>query len=125
MKKRQIFVLDTPVNKFNENMPHTIVPVGDDGYGFVFVKNIDGNKKIVLGQEDIVEDTDESGPVNYYDQLTSSDFGKIMPFLKKAKVEKILWGIDAGNKTLDIVINKDGLIAAHCGSAVRSCVYIG
>lgn len=124
-EKRQLFVVDTVIDESNENMPHTIVPVGESGYGFIFVKNINGVKKLVVGQEDIVEDTDETQAVDYFAELVSSDFGNIMPFLKKAKVEKILWGVDAGNKTLDVVDDGRGLIAAHCGSAVRSCVYIG
>lgn len=123
-EKRQIFVVDTKVDSESKNLPHTIVPVGDDGYGFVFLKNIAGELKFVVGQEDIINDDNEESAVDYYKDLMDSDLGNIFPYLKDASVEKILWGIDAGNKKLEI-IEKDNLFAAHCGSAIRSCVYIG
>lgn len=123
-EKRQIFVTDIEVTPERENLPHTIVPVGDDAYGFVFIKKIDDQLKVVVGQEDIVEDDDETKAVDYWNELMESDLTKIMPWLKGAKVEKILWGVDAGNKTLRIE-NKGALYSANCGSAVRGSVYIG
>jgi hypothetical protein len=47
-----------------------------------------------------------------------------MPFLKEAKVEKILWGFDCEKKTLSLE-NRENLFIANCGSAIRSCVWIG
>jgi hypothetical protein len=48
-----------------------------------------------------------------------------LPFLEGVKAEKILWGFDAENKTLKIFNKGEKIIAACCGSALRSCVYIG
>ena len=45
--------------------------------------------------------------------------------MKSAKVEKVLWGIDAGNKELKIKSYKNRLFAANCGSAIRSSIWIG
>jgi len=123
-EKRQLFVTDVPVDEFRAKLPHTILKF-DDAYGYVFLKKIDGVLKVVVGQEDLVEDEDETQAVDYYKQLMDSPFGDAMPWLKDAKVEKLLWGVDAATKTLLIKDDGQGLYSANCGSSVRSCVYIG
>jgi glycine/D-amino acid oxidase-like deaminating enzyme len=123
-KKRQLFVLDVSLKEEQRNFPHLIVPF-KGGVVYIFVKNLNDEYKFVLGQEDVIEENEEFKEDNYFEKLINMGLLEILPFLKGAKVEKILWGFDAENKTLKIFNKGDKIIAACCGSAVRSCVHIG
>ena len=121
-EKRVLNVLDTPITKERLNFPHVILP-WKDGWVFLFLKKIGDETKLIFGQEDIIEYSSKWEEENYFNKF-KKDLTQLMPFLKNAKVEKVLWGFDATNKTLKIY-EEGNLIAANCGSAVRSCVYIG
>lgn len=123
-EKRQLFVLDLPVTKEREDFPHTIVPL-KEGWVYVFIKNINGELKMILGQEELVEHNEEWEEEDYFDKLVDLGLFDVMPFLKEAKVEKILWGFDAMNKIPKIYTEDNSIYAINCGSAVRSSVYIG
>ncbi|GAB3170492.1 hypothetical protein GCM10027059_37060 [Myceligenerans halotolerans] len=123
-EKRQLFVLDLPVDEHRARLPHTIVPVGK-GFAYVFVKRTDGGIRVVVGQEDIVEDDDTAGPVDYWAELLDSGVGDVLPWLRDARVERILWGVDSAHKKLAVTEPVPGLLAANCGSAVRSAAWIG
>lgn len=123
-EKRQLFVLDLPVEESRERLPHTIAPVGK-GFAYVFVKRTDDGVRVVVGQEDIVEDDDTSAPVDYWGELLESGVGDVLPWLRDARVERILWGVDSAHKKLAVTEPAPGLLAANCGSAVRSSAWIG
>jgi hypothetical protein len=123
VEKRQLFVLDLPVGEDERDFPHVILPVAE-GVAYVFIKHTAKGWRFLVGQEDAVEASEEPGAEDYYEALLEAGLGQVMPFLNKAKVEQILWGLDAGNKELRLE-DKDGLIAVNCGSAARSCVYLG
>lgn len=120
---RYLLVLDLPVGETEINFPHTIAKVGD-GYAYVFVKKMPEGWRFLVSQEDVLPVPMENEVEVHFEQLLSAGFGEVMPFLQKAKVERMLTGIDVENKEL-IIKEEDGLIAANCGSAVRSCVWIG
>ncbi|GAB4085212.1 hypothetical protein GCM10028784_18420 [Myceligenerans cantabricum] len=124
VEKRQLFVLDLPVHEHREHLPHTIVPVGK-GFAYVFVKRTADGTRVLVGQEDVVEDQDASGPADYWDELLDSGLGDVLPWLRDAGVERVLWGSDVGHKTLAVDEPAPGLLAASCGSAVRSAAWIG
>lgn len=124
LEKRQLFVLDLPVPPERARMPHTIVPVGD-GFGYAFVKSVEGRLRVLVGQEDIVEDDDLSGPVDHWTALLDSGLGTALPWLRDAKVEQILWGVDVAQKKLVLDEPSPGLLLAGCGSSVRSSAWLG
>ncbi|MER7609646.1 FAD-dependent oxidoreductase [Nocardioides sp. NPDC127503] len=123
-EKRQLFVLDLPVPPEREQLPHTIVPIGD-GFGYVFVKLIDGQLRVVVGQEDIVEDEDTSGPVDHWKEILDSGLATTLPWLRDARVDDILWGVDTAQKTLVVDEPSPGVLVANCGSAIRSAAWLG
>ncbi|MEI7059055.1 FAD-dependent oxidoreductase [Nocardioides sp. CCNWLW239] len=123
-EKRQLFVLDLPVPPEREQMPHTIVPVGD-GFGYVFVKLVDGRLRVLVGQEDIVEDDDTSGPVDHWTTILDRGLAATLPWLRDARVDDILWGVDTAQKTLVVDEPTPGLLIANCGSAIRSAAWLG
>jgi len=122
--KRQLFVLDLNLNEEQKSFPHLILPF-KDGVIYVFVKIVDGEYRFVLGQEDIIEEDDKFEATNYFVELKNMGAFENLPFLKNAGVLKILWGFDAENKKLKVYNKNNKIYAACCGSAVRSCVYIG
>ncbi len=122
-EKRQLFVLDTPVNEANRDFPHVVTPIGK-GYAYVFIKRTPQGLRLIVGQEDVLEVSNESGPEDYWNKLLAAGLGEVMPFLKEAKVEQIWWGFDAVNKELSVE-EQGHIMAANCGSAARSCVWIG
>jgi glycine/D-amino acid oxidase-like deaminating enzyme len=124
LEKRQLFVLDLPVNKERERLPHTIIPI-NDGWAYFFIKKIGDQYKLIVGQEELFEHNDEWEPEDYFDKLMETGLGEVAPFLRGAKVEKILWGFDSFKKTLEIYTQDEQLFSINCGSAVRACVYIG
>ena len=124
LEKRQLFVLDLPVPPERELMPHTIVPIGD-GFGYVFVKSVEGRLRVLAGQEDIVEDEDTTGAVDYWTTLLDRGLATALPWLSEAKVEQILWGFDIAQKKLVLDEPNPGLLVASCGSAVRSAAWLG
>lgn len=120
-EKRELFVLNLPVTKDEEAFPHTIVPI-NEGVVYVFIKQFPEGKKFVVGQEDVVEEQ-ESAVV--FAKLIEAGLGEIMPFLKEASVENILWGFDVAEKNLILNEIEPGKFVANCGSAIRACVWIG
>lgn len=124
IRKRQLFVLDTPIPPQREHFPHTVVPFGD-GFIFLFLKKVDGHLRLVLGQEDVIEATMAEGPDDYFDQLLTMGVDKIFPFIGKSRVERTLWGFDYDKKHPLFLNPQPGVLAVVCGSAVRSCVWIG
>ncbi|NGN95992.1 FAD-binding oxidoreductase [Nocardioides sp. KC13] len=124
LEKRQLFVLDLPVPPERERMPHTIVPVGD-GFGYAFVKSVEGRLRVLVGQEDIVEDDDLSGPVDHWDTLLERGLATALPWLREAQVDQILWGVDIAQKKLVLDEPAPGLLLAGCGSSVRSSAWLG
>lgn len=122
-EKRQLFVLDLPIGEDEMKLPHIIAPLGD-GVVYTFIKQTAAGWRLLVGQEDVIEGNDKAEAEDYFSELLQAGLATLMPFVAKAKVENILWGIDAGNKTLKLE-ESAGLFAANCGSAVRSCVWIG
>jgi glycine/D-amino acid oxidase-like deaminating enzyme len=124
-EKRQLFVLDLPVGPERAGLPHTIVPVGN-GVAYVFIKKVAGELKVLVGQEGVVPDAAPDGPEpEQFAAVLEAGLAEVMPFLAEAKVEKVLWGHDAANKTLLVHEASPRLFAAACGSAVRGCAHIG
>ena len=124
LEKRQLFVLDLPVGPERAALPHVVVPVGD-GYAYVFVKEFEHGMRLVLGQEELVEDSDLTGPADHFAELLEAGVGDRLPFVRAAGVERILWGVDWADKHPAIAEHAPGLFTVNCGSAVRSCVAIG
>ncbi|MEO5646437.1 MAG: FAD-dependent oxidoreductase [Candidatus Paceibacterota bacterium] len=122
VEKRELFVLDLPVTATEEQFPHTIIPI-NEGVVYIFIKKFPEGMRFVVGQEDILNSAEIEAD-QQFSELMAAGLGDLMPFLKEAKVEKILWGNDAGNKTLR-VDQRGSLFIANCGSAIRSCVWIG
>lgn len=123
-EKRQLFVLDLKLNEEQKKFPHLILPFAE-GIVYLFVKKIGDDYKFVLGQEDVVEENEEFKAVDYFSELKNLGITKIFNFLEKANVEKVLWGFDALNKKLKIEEIENKIFIASCGSAIRSCAYIG
>ena len=123
-EKRQLFVLDLPVDADRARMPHTITAVGD-GYAFVFVKEFNDGLRVVVGQEDIVDDDDPAGPVDHFEVLLDGGVADRFPFLRDAGVDRILWGLDASGKVPHLQEHDGGLLTVNCGSAVRACIAAG
>ena len=123
-EKRQIFVLDKVVDDTNKDLPHTIVMLKKGGV-YIFIKKVGDELKMMLSQERMFDYNDEWEAEDRYDEILDMGLAEAMPFLKDVKVEKILWGFDAENKIPEYYTEDDKLFAVNCGSAVRSCVYIG
>ncbi|HEV7654045.1 MAG TPA: FAD-binding oxidoreductase [Mycobacteriales bacterium] len=123
-EKRQLFVLDLPVDGDRARLPHLVAPIGD-GYAYVFVKPIEDRLRLVLGQEDLVADEDLSGPVDHLAALLDAGVADRFPFLRRAGTEQVLWGVDWRDKLPRITEHRPGLFSVGCGSAVRACVPIG
>jgi glycine/D-amino acid oxidase-like deaminating enzyme len=124
LEKRQLFVLDKPIDELSTKFPHIIGRIGDDGYVYVFLKQTPRGLRYIVGQEDIIED-DETGLNDYWQALLDAGAADVLPFLRDAKVESIWWGFDAANKELIIEEGNGRLFAANCGSAARSAAWIG
>jgi glycine/D-amino acid oxidase-like deaminating enzyme len=124
LEKRQLFVLDLPVNPHRAGIPHVVAPIGA-GYAYVFVKETLDGLRVILGQEDLVADDDLTGPVDSYAELLAAGVADRFPFLRPAGVQRILWGVDWVDKVPEIVEHRPGLVTVNCGSAVRACVAIG
>jgi glycine/D-amino acid oxidase-like deaminating enzyme len=124
IEKRQLFVLDLPVDDDRARLPHVIAPIGD-GYVYVFVKDTDDGLRVLVGQEDLVADEDLDGPVDHFTQLLEAGAADRFPFLDNARVERILWGPDWADKFPHIMEQSPGLITVNCGSAVRTCIPTG
>ncbi len=122
-EERYLLVLDIPVGENEMTFPHTIAKIGD-GYAFVFIKKLGERWHFLVGQEDILPVPKSTNAKAHFKELLNAGLGEIMPFLTKAKVERMLSGVDVENKEL-MVQQIDSLYAANCGSAVRSCVWIG
>lgn len=124
LEKRQLFVLDLPVDADRARLPHLVAPVGG-GYAYVFVKQTPDGLRLLLGQEDLVADEDLTGPVDHLAELLAAGVGDRFPFLRGATAERVLWGVDQEAKVPRIDAAGPGLLAVNCGSAVRACVPIG
>ena len=124
VEKRQLFVLDLPVGEDRARLPHLVAAVGP-GYAYVFVKQTAGGLRLLLGQEDLVADSDLSGPVDHLAELLAAGVADRFPFLRGARAEQVLWGVDRFEKLPAITAHRPGLISVNCGSAVRACVPIG
>lgn len=124
LEKRQLFVLDLPVDDDRARWPHTIVGVGD-GFAYVFVKRFPDGLKVVVGQEDLIDD-DVTGPVDHVTELLDAGVGDRFPWLRGAGVERVLWGVDwAGGKLPDIRDDGRALFSVNAGSGVRVCIPAG
>ena len=97
----------------------------DCGYAYVFLKHVDGELRLLLGQEDLVEDRDLSGPVDHLAELLAAGVAERFPFLRGAAATEILWGVDHAAKLPVVAEPRAGLLTVNCGSAVRACVPIG
>jgi glycine/D-amino acid oxidase-like deaminating enzyme len=124
LEKRQLFVLDVPVDAHRAALPHVVAPVGG-GYAYVFVKQVGDRLRLLLGQEDLIGDDDLTGPVDHLAELLGRGVADRFPFLRGARAERVLWGVDQAAKLPAITTHEPGLISANCGSAVRACVPIG
>lgn len=126
LEKRELCVLDLPVNESRSSFPHLIAPFGTkDGVVYVFIKKTPDGLRMLLGEEDIVEHGLKSGGSDFLPALKRKGIEKVFPFLKGAKTEKVLWGFDAAHKFSQFDSDGHKLIAVTGGSAVRSCVAIG
>jgi glycine/D-amino acid oxidase-like deaminating enzyme len=124
VEKRQLFVLDLEVDEKRLKLPHTILKF-KEGIVYFFVKKFDDGYKIVLGQEDLMEHNDKYEPEDYFEKLLSMGLVDFLPFLKQAKVEKILWGFDVKNKKPLFYKIDENVYTVNCGSATRSIIHIG
>lgn len=124
VEKRQLLVLDLEVGPAQERLPHVISRLGE-GFVYVFVKEIDGRLRFVVGQEDLVADDDHSGPVDYLPQLVDAGLAERFPFLAGASTTQVRWGTDWAGKEPHVHESAPGLISVNCGSAVRSCIAVG
>ncbi|CAA9216427.1 MAG: hypothetical protein AVDCRST_MAG41-261 [uncultured Corynebacteriales bacterium] len=124
VEKRQLFVLDLPVGPERAGLPHLVAAVGA-GWAYVFVKQTPDGLRLLLGQEDLIEDADLTGPVDHLAELLDAGVADRFPFLRGAAAERVLWGVDHVDKHPSVVAHARGLLSVHCGSAVRSCVPIG
>lgn len=124
LEKRQLLVLDLPVEPSQERLPHVIARLGP-GFVYVFVKEIDGRLRLVVGQEDIVADDDHNGPVDYLPELFDAGLAERFPFLAEASTAQVRWGTDWAGKDPHVHEPAPGLISVNCGSAVRSCIAVG
>lgn len=122
-EERYLMVLDVPIGENELTFPHTIVPVGN-GAAYLFVKKLPEGWRFLLGQENVLPVPKSSSVKTHFNTLLKAGLGATMPFLQSAKVERMLVGTDVGNKTLRIE-QFEGIYAANCGSAIRSCVWIG
>jgi glycine/D-amino acid oxidase-like deaminating enzyme len=124
VEKRQLFVLDLPVDADRAALPHLVAAVGS-GYAYVFVKQTAAGLRLLLGQEELIADHDLSGPVDHLAELLDAGVADRFPFLRGARAEQVLWGVDRVGKLPAITAHRPGLISVNCGSAVRACVPIG
>jgi glycine/D-amino acid oxidase-like deaminating enzyme len=125
LEKRQLFVLDLPVDDDRARLPHTVARVGA-GHAYVFVKELDGRLRVVVGQEDLVADDDPSGPADHWTELLDAGVADAFPFVAGARPERILWGMDWADKLPHLAVAPPGtLLSVNCGSAVRVCVAAG
>ena len=123
VEKRQVFILDLPVEGARAAMPHLVLPL-EGGVVYCFVKNVDGVFRLVVGQEGVLHD-DAPEPVNYFPDLLARGLADRLPFLADAAVLRILWGFDAQAKTLTLTSHDERLFVANCGSAVRAAARLG
>jgi glycine/D-amino acid oxidase-like deaminating enzyme len=124
IEKRQLFVLDLPVDADRAGLPHLVAAVGT-GHAYVFVKHTAAGLRLLLGQEDLIGDDDLSGPVDHLAELLDAGVADRFPFLRGARAQEVLWGVDRVGKLPAITAHGPGLISVNCGSAVRACVSIG
>ena len=124
LEKRQLFVLDVPVTAARAGLPHVVAPIGA-GYAYVFVKQTPDGLRLLLGQEDLVDDRDLSGPVDHLAELLAAGVADRFPFLRGAATTEVLWGLDLAAKLPVVTEPGPGLLTVNCGSAVRACVPIG
>jgi glycine/D-amino acid oxidase-like deaminating enzyme len=125
LEKRQLFVLDLPVDEDRARIPHVVARVGH-GYAYVFVKNLPEGQRVVLGHEDLVPDDDPTGPVDYLAQLLEAGVADAFPFLGAARADRILWGMDWADKFPRVCVGEQPtLLAINCGSGVRACIGAG
>jgi glycine/D-amino acid oxidase-like deaminating enzyme len=124
VEKRQLYVLDVPVDDDRAGFPHTIFPLGH-GLALLFVKKVAGKLRLVLGEEGLVEHEHSPVPEDHFRELVALGLADRMPFLRGAGVERILWGFDATNKLPRIESDDGRVFTANCGSAVRASAYIG
>lgn len=122
-EERYLLVLDVPVGEHEMTFPHTIAAIGD-GFTFLFIKKLPEGWRFVLGEEDVLGTPKTSNLNEHLHSLLETGLGDIMPFLKEAKVERLLLGMDVEHKSL-LIKEQRQIIAASCGSAVRSCIPIG
>lgn len=123
-EKRQVFILDVPVDDRRAKLPHLVLPLAG-GVLYCFVKNVAGVLRLVVGHENIIEPSETPGPDNVFPALLDLGLAERLPFLASAGVLDILWGFDATAKALTIVSPDHRLFAANCGSAVRAAARIG
>ena len=126
LEKRQLFVLDLPVDDARARLPHVVARVGP-GAAYAFVKEFDEGLRVVVGQEDLVADDDESGPTDHWDALLAAGLAAALPFVAAGRPERILWGLDWADKLPHIAVDPEHptLLSVNCGSAVRVCVAAG
>ena len=117
-------MLDLPVTAGRAGLPHMVAPIGD-GYAYVFVKQTPDGLRLLLGQEDLVDDRDLSGPVDHLADLLAAGVADRFPFLHGAAATEVLCGLDLAAKLPVVTEPGPGLLTVNCGSAVRACVPIG
>jgi glycine/D-amino acid oxidase-like deaminating enzyme len=126
VEKRQLFVLDLPVDDARARLPHIVTHIGR-GSAYAFVKEFPDGLRVVVGQEDLVADGDETGPTDNWAQLLAAGVGDALPFVADARPETILWGLDWTDKLPHVAVapGQPTLLSVNCGSAVRVCVAAG
>lgn len=126
LEKRQLFVLDLPVDDGRAGLPHIVARIGS-GSAYAFVKEFDDGLRVVVGQEGLVVDDDESGPTDHWAELLAAGVADALPFVAPARPERILWGLDWTDKLPYIAAAPEAptLLSVNCGSAVRVCVAVG
>lgn len=123
VEKRSLMVLDTPVDDARAGLPHIVCRLGD-GYVYAFVKELDGALRLLVGQEDLIDDVADA-PVDHLPDLIRAGLAARLPYLDGAHTVDVLWGTDFVGKDPQVHTDGAGLISVTCGSAVRSCIDLG
>lgn len=126
LEKRQLFVLDLPVDAARARLPHIVARAGS-GKAYAFVKEFDDGLRVVVGQEGLVGDDHDSGPTDHWAELLDAGLADALPFVASGSPERILWGLDWADKVPHIAVapEQPTLLSVNCGSAVRVCVAAG
>lgn len=122
IEKRELFVLDLPVDEMRQSFPHLVVPFAG-GVVYLFIKKFPEGHRMVLGQERIVDYGGKSEGEDFLPLFFEKGLGELMPFLKGAKTEHVLWGFDMEYKIPSIFTEDNNLSPSRAvPPCARACI---